>query len=246
MDFLSGLSFLGGSVYKPDEILPTRNINIFDNEEKVLKKVCDEDDGKVVAYTISFMSDGSAHEGKLDGAIFVTVCRTPNGLRAAKKIANLKFSRTGLKEQYREEITERLSGKNREGDVYQVSFMADGRIFEGKVDGAIYSEEVISKAGLSVAVKMAKKRFKRAFPNVKVTRLYRKNVRDLTRNIVDNGSEILYFIPEEGELIPYGKKVAMAMGTTYFVGKPCSKHTLNNIRYVSCNKCVLCKSKLNF
>lgn len=246
MDFLSGLSFLGGSVYKPDEAQPIQTVTIDDSKVSKSKDLCDEDSGKVVAYTISFMSDGSAHQGELDGSIFVTVCKTPNGLRAAKKIASLKFAKTGLKEQYAEEINERLSGKNREGDVYQVSFMADGKILEGKIDGAIYSEEVISKAGLSVAVKMAKKRFKRAFPDVKVTRLYRRNVRDLARNIVDNGSEILYFIPEEGELIPYGIEIAKAMGAVYFVGKPCNKHKLNNIRYVSCNKCVLCKSKLNY
>lgn len=246
MNFLSGLSFLGGSVYNPYETRPTQNVNISDSKEEVSKKVIDEDDGKVVAYTISFMSDGSPHQGKLDGAIFVTVCKTPNGLRAAKKIASLKFAKTGLKEQYAEEISERLSGKNREGDVYQISFMADGKIFEGKIAGAIYSEDVISKAGIYVAVKMAKRRFKKKFPDIKVARFYRIKTRDLAQNIADNGDDILYFIPDEGELIPYGKKVAAAMGTTYFVGNPCSKHTLNNIRYVSCGKCVLCKSKLNY
>lgn len=259
-DFLSELDFLNGSRYKPEtlHVEPTsRGVGKKRDEElqdkkantKNVQQSTDMDEGaeeKVsVEYTVSIMKDGSYREGEVKGAIFITKCSSVNGFRGAKKAAYLKIMKTDLRKKYHRYIERRLSGKKNKGKRYKISFMADGSILEGNIIDCIHFEEVISKVNFFAAVKIAKKKFAKLFPDFGQTRVRRKKIVMANDSVVTRDNSLLYFIPDEGELVPYGIEAANCMGSVFYVGGPCHKHPLNHVRYRSNRHCALCCSKLN-
>lgn len=262
--YLSNLTFLGsGSEAAVTTPVPTSTDMMEDKAQKEVlpkeKEVSANSDSSVnnefeggdptdkepVEYIISVMPDGRYREGSVDGAIFVTKCSSVNGLRGAKRAAHNRVMKTELRKQYKKNIDERLSGKKNDGSNYEISFMPDGKILEGYVEGNIYFEEAISKVGFFAAAKAAKKRFYRLFPDFGVTRVFRKKLNFANDSVFTKGNDLLYFIPNEGEVVPYGIEIARVMGTLFYVGKPCKHHPLNNIKYTKSKHCVLCCSKLN-
>ncbi len=263
--YLSNLTFLGSGLCGPaaTEPVPT-STDMMENEARIdvlpkEKEVSGNNkpstdsagegvvtpDGVPVEYIISVMPDGRYREGNVDGAIFVTKCISINGLRGAKRAAHNRVMKTDLRKQYKKKIDERLSGKKNDGSHYEISFMPDGKILEGYVGGNIYFEEAISKVGFFAAAKAAKKRFYRLFPDFGITRVFRKKLNFANDSVFTKGNELLYFIPNEGEVVPYGIEIARVIGTLFYVGGPCKKHPLNNIKYTKNKHCVLCCSKLN-
>lgn len=50
-----------------------------------------------------------------------------------------------------------------------------------------------------------------------------------------------YCLPDE--LVPKGQPVAKIMGTTFFIGKPCAHHPLNQVRYTASRSCAICEAE---
>ena len=45
------------------------------------------------------------------------------------------------------------------------------------------------------------------------------------------------------ELVPAGRQVAQALGTTFFVGRECQRHPLNHVRYTANRCCAICEAE---
>ena len=45
------------------------------------------------------------------------------------------------------------------------------------------------------------------------------------------------------ELVPIGRQVALALGTTFFVGRGCQNHPLNHVRYTANRCCAICEAE---
>ena len=48
-----------------------------------------------------------------------------------------------------------------------------------------------------------------------------------------------YCLPDE--LVPAGRQIALALGTTFFVGRGCQYHPLNHVRYTANRCCAICE-----
>ena len=112
--------------------------------------------------------------------------------------------------------------------MYDVSYLQTGEWVTGVVFGALYTTRVNSEDERA-AIETAKRKRRREQDD-----RYKQH----TADIDDNWQ---YCTPRE--LVPYGRNIAQVMGTTFYVGKACRKHPLNNIRYTSGKVCAVCSAE---